>query len=130
MNQLVARSRDGRTLKGISNDFVPSKDLFHLLLAGSPPGAVPVEVLISSLKAVFFVRDLQGSADHQKSNTFDRQMVGRKIRVVFHDGEELVGTTNGYQPGRPGFFVFPADSASNNERCFVVTAATKEITFL
>lgn len=130
MNQVVARCQDGRTLKGITNDFVPAKDQFHLLLAGSPPGAAPVEVLVSSLKAVFFVRDLQGSPDHKESNTFDRPMVGRKIRVVFHDGEELIGTTNGYQPGRPGFFVFPADSASNNERCFVVTAATKEISFL
>jgi hypothetical protein len=54
----------------------------------------------------------------------------RKIRVVFADGETLVGTTQGYQPGRPGFFVVPADSGSNNDRCFVVSAATKEVSFV
>lgn len=130
MNHVVARWQDGRILKGVTNDFVPAKDLFHLLPAGSAPGTAPLEVLVSSLKAVFFVRDLQGSPEHKETNTFDGPLVGRKIRVIFHDGEELVGTTNGYQPGRPGFFVFPADVESNNERCFVVTAATREITFL
>ncbi len=28
---------------------------------------------------------------------------GRKIKVVFKDGEVLAGTTTGYQPGRPAF---------------------------
>ena len=41
--------------------------------------------------------------------------------------EVIVGTTQGYQPGRPGFFVYPADAASNNERCFVITAATRRV---
>ena len=130
MNQVVARCQDGRVLKGLTSDFLPSKDRFHLFPAGSPPGTAPVEVLISSLKAVFFVRDLRGSPGHRKTNAFDHTLPGRKIRVVFKDGEILAGTTNGYQPGRPGFFLFPADSTSNNERCFVVSAAAKEITFL
>jgi len=42
----------------------------------------------------------------------------------------MVGATQGYQPGRPGFFLIPADAQSNNERCFVVTAATQEVSFL
>jgi hypothetical protein len=130
MNQVVARCQDGRVLKGLTNDFFPAKDRFHLLPAGSPAGAVPVEVVVSSLKAVFFVHDLKGSPDHKKTNAFDHALPGRKIRVVFKDGEVLVGTTNGYQPGRPGFFLFPADSKSNNERCYIVSASAKEITFL
>jgi hypothetical protein len=56
--------------------------------------------------------------------------VGRKIRVRFKDGEVLVGTTQGYQPGRPGFFLVPADPGSNIERCYVISAATDEVTFL
>ncbi len=36
----------------------------------------------------------------------------------------MVGTTQGYQPGRVGFFVAPADPHSNTERCFVIAAAT------
>jgi hypothetical protein len=50
--------------------------------------------------------------------------------VVFQDGETLVGTTQGYDPTRPGFFVIPADPASNNDRCFVVTRATKTVSFI
>jgi hypothetical protein len=42
----------------------------------------------------------------------------------------MVGSTQGYQPGRPGFFLIPADTQSNNERCFVVTAAAREVSFL
>lgn len=132
MNKVVAHCHDGRLLKGTTNDFLPAKDRFHLTPAGSPPGAKPEEILISSLKAIFFVRDLEGRPEHQKSNAIDaeRPLAGRKVRVLFKDGEVMVGTTNGYQPGRPGFFVVPVDVASNNERCFVVSASTKEVTLL
>jgi hypothetical protein len=50
--------------------------------------------------------------------------------VVFGDGETLAGTTQGYDANRPGFFVMPLDPGSNNERCFVVTRATKEVVFV
>jgi hypothetical protein len=56
--------------------------------------------------------------------------MGRKIQVAFKDGELMLGTTQGYQPNRPGFFVVPADAQSNIERCFVVTAATQEVKFV
>jgi hypothetical protein len=49
---------------------------------------------------------------------------------VFNDGEMLLGTTTGYQPGRPGFFVVPADADSNSERCYVISAATQSVSFL
>ncbi|MDD5343143.1 MAG: hypothetical protein PHW12_01840 [Smithella sp.] len=42
----------------------------------------------------------------------------------------MVGTTVGYQKDRPGFFVIPADPDSNNERCFVLSSATLEITLI
>jgi uncharacterized protein DUF6982 len=82
------------------------------------------------LKAVFFVKDFVGQPKHQARQEFDptRPAMGRKIKVVFSDGEVLVGTTQGYQPGRSGFFMLPADQESNIERCYVVAAATKEIT--
>lgn len=50
--------------------------------------------------------------------------------MAFKDGEVLVGTTTGYQPGRPGFFLEPADTTSNIERCYVVAAATLDVSFL
>ncbi|NMC42856.1 MAG: hypothetical protein GYA46_02970 [candidate division Zixibacteria bacterium] len=132
MNKVVVRFADGRTVKGTTADFVPAKDLFHLNVMTDPVGAKPVEVHMRDLKALFFVKDFTGDSHHVDSNEFDpsRPPAGRKIRVEFADGEILVGTTTGYQPGRPGFFVMPADSGANMERCYVVTAATKKVSFL
>ena len=132
MNHVVARYQDGRTVKGLTNDFLPAKSVFHILPEGSSPAAKPVEMVVSELKAVFFVKDLIGNPSHKKVNEFDpaKPPAGRKVRVEFKDGEVLVGTTQGYQPDRPGFFIVPADARSNNERCFVVTAATKQVVML
>jgi hypothetical protein len=119
-------------VKGTTADFFPGKESFHVSEAGAPPDATPVEVRTNELKALFFVKDLAGNREHVEQNTFDpsRPPPGRKIKVVFTDGEVLVGTTAGYQKGRPGFFLVPADAGSNIERCYVVTAATKEVSFL
>ena len=132
MNKIVAHYQDGHVVKGVTNDFLPAKDRFHVLPSDASPGARPAEILIADLKALFFVKDFAGKPGHKKSQEFDAQRppLGRKIRVTFKDGEVLVGTTQGYQPGRPGFFVVPADKESNNDRCFVVTAATSEVSFL
>ncbi len=132
MNKVVVRFADGRILKGMTADFFPAKDLFHVNVSTESVGAKPVEVNKSDLKALFFVRHFDGDAKHVESNAFDPEHppAGRRIRVVFNDGEVLVGTTTGYQPGRPGFFLVPADQDSNVERCYIVTAATKEVKFL
>ncbi|HJU84672.1 MAG TPA: hypothetical protein VJ600_10710 [Holophagaceae bacterium] len=132
MNQVVARFLDGRILKGLTNDFLPPKDHFHLTPAGSPPDTEPLVVHIPDLKALFFVKDLKGKPQHRKLNEFDplRKLPGRKIQVIFKDGEVLKGTTQGYQPGRQGFFVVPVDPLSNNERCYVVSAAAKTVAFV
>lgn len=128
MNQVVARFLDGSTLKGQTNDFFPAKALFHV----SENGSKPREVRVPDLKALYFVRSLEGDPDHRKTNEFPpfAPAPGRKVKVTFKDGEVLVGTTQGYQPDRPGFFLLPADPRSNNERCFVVMAATASVAFV
>jgi hypothetical protein len=132
VNKVVARFADGRMIKGMTADFFPGKDLFHVSEAGAADGANPVEVHTKDLKALFFVKDLVGNPKHIEKKEFDpsRPPPGRRIKVVFKDGEVMVGTTTGYQRGRPGFFVVPADPSSNTERCYVVTAATKEVSFI
>lgn len=131
-NKIVVRYQDGRLLKGITNDFFPNKDLFHLVPMDAPPGSKPLELRTTDLKAVFFVKGFGGNPDYNDKKEFDpaKSSVGRKIRVVFKDGELMVGTTNGYQPDRPGFFVMPADTNSNTERCFVVISATQEVSLI
>jgi hypothetical protein len=126
----VVHYKDGRILKGFTSDFLPHREVFQLAATDSPDAKV-VEVWAPDLKAVFFVKDLTGNPRRVDSNEFDPAVpvVGQKVRVLFQDGEQLVGTTESYDPGRKGFFLVPADSRSNIERCYVVVAATQEITF-
>jgi hypothetical protein len=130
MNRVVARFADGRIVKGMTSDFSPGKTTFHVTeTAASPSGMKPVEIRTVDLKALFFVRDFAGNPRHAERNAFEpaRPTPGRRLKVTFIDGEILVGTTQGYQPGRPGFFLVPADPESNIERCYVVTTATREV---
>lgn len=127
-NKVVAHYQDGRIAKGLTADFVPYADSFHL----QERGGVPREVRISELKGVFFVKDLEGDLGHAKSNIFDPadSTPGRKIRVLFKDGEVLMGYTPDFLSSRPGFFVLPADLRSNSDRCYIVTAATEKISLI
>jgi hypothetical protein len=131
-NKIVARYQDGRVMKGVTSDFMPNKGVFHLVPMDAPVGSKPIEIHAKDLKAIFFVKDFVGNPNYKDDQNFDpsKPAVGRKIKVVFRDNETLIGTTQGYQPDRPGFFVVPCDVKSNSERCFVVSAATKEVSFM
>jgi hypothetical protein len=132
MNRVVAHFADGRLIKGTTSDFMPERGSFHVAETGGAPGAKPVEIHMKELKALFFVKDFAGNPQHAQRNEFDpaRPLAGRRIKVVFKDGEVMLGTTQGYQPGRPGFFLLPADAEANNERCYVVSAATEHVSFI
>ena len=132
MNKVIARFTDGRIVKGMTADFFPTKEQFHVSLPVATGAAEPMQIRTAELKALFFVKDFEGDPRHDERNEFDaaRLPVGRQIKVVFGDGEHLVGITTGYQPGRPGFFLEPADPESNIDRCYVVTGSTEEISFL
>jgi hypothetical protein len=133
-NKIVVRYRDGRTLKGHTADFLPTRPSFHVVPMEAPAVAAKgtVEIQLAELKAVFFVKDFTGNNAYQETKAFapGQRVSGRKIRVEFVDGEVLLGTTMGYQPNRPGFFLVPADPNSNNERCYVVSAAVRSVAFV
>lgn len=132
MFQVIARFLNGQVLKGITADFSPAKAHFHLLPIDSCPGTRPTAIAMAELKGVFFVRRMAGNPAHRKSNAFDPRDLtpGKRMRVVFLDGEVLQGHAWNYHPGQRGVFLLPADPCSNNVRCFVVTAATRDIRLL
>jgi len=127
-NLVVARHRTGEVIKGYTRDFFPDRPVFHVLPKG---GQVSVQVMTAQLKALFFVRDLLGNRLRNKGRRFPAvdqgPQTGRRIAVMFEDGELLVGYSQTYSAEKTGFFVFPADPLSNNIRVYVLRAATKQI---
>ncbi|MBI5664637.1 MAG: hypothetical protein HZC49_06075 [Nitrospirae bacterium] len=126
LNKVVARFKDGTLMKGTTADFFPTKKEFHLTLMS---GEI-VQIDVERLKALFFVKDLEGNKDHKEEYSDVVPGGGRKVRIEFNDGETVIGFSQGYSPNRQGFFVIPADRKSNNERFFVVVTATNKVTFI
>jgi hypothetical protein len=124
---VVAHFQDGRVLKGMTQDFAPTKPTFHLFPAHGAPSR-GVTVPFEGLKAVFFVRTFDGNREHAEHDEFHVERgQGKKVLVTFTDGEVLAGFTSGYAPGKLGWFLFPADPASNNERVFILSTAVKKL---
>ena len=127
-NLVVARFANGQIIKGMTRDFYPDRPQFHVLAKGALTG-VPVKV--SELKAIFFVRDLLGNRLRNKTRKFPAvdqgPQTGRRIAVLFKDGELLVGNALTYSLDKPGFFVTPADPAGNNVRVYVVRTAVAQV---
>jgi hypothetical protein len=125
--KIVARYLDGRMVKGFTQDFNPNKPAFHIFSQEASSARESMEVLVKDLKAVFFVRDFIGKPDYDERKSFaeGEKPAGRVVEVKFTDGEVLVGSTLGYDPNRPGFFIFPADPKSNNARVFVVSKSAR-----
>ena len=124
---VVARYQDGRVLKGVSMDIDPAKPVFHV----RPQQGPVVEVKLSDLKALFFVRSLAGNPEYSDVPRLDpadpRARGSIPVRLTFADGEVMLGLTFHFPPNRPYFFVTPVDPKSNNIRVLVNRAALKEI---
>jgi hypothetical protein len=129
-NLVVARYRDGRTIKGTTYDFGPQKKAFHVVPLGEEGGKVS-EVLLSELKAVFFVKSLEGKQNHPLAKEVIEEKAEpaglMKVKITFFDGETLVGTTHGYTLEREGFFIVPLEGDSNNLRIFVISKAVQQV---
>lgn len=131
-SKIVVRFRDGKLLKGYTQNFFPNKSVFHVSRLGASGSGDLVEVKLEDIKAVFFVRDFAGNPkyDERKRLQEGEKPQGRMIEVTFRDGEVLTGTTTGYDPNRPGFFLFPIDQKTNNTKVYVVSAPGNRTRFL
>jgi hypothetical protein len=122
-NLIVARFLSGRVLKGTSLDVDPAKPSCHVRPVTGPAE----EVKLTDLKALFFVRSLEGNAArdeiHSIVPTDPRLRGSAPISLRFKDGESIVGRTNRYPPNRPFFFIVPIDPQSNNVRILINRAA-------
>ena len=129
LTKIVARKKDGAMIKGITGDFLPNKNTFHVNV-DEASGTI-AEVQIDELKAVFFVKALKGSkAPHNRPP--DRSVKGkysveRKIQVTFMDNEVIEGFSHSFHLDRLGFFMNSIDPTDNNERIFVVLSFVKSV---
>jgi len=128
VNLVVARYLNGTVVKGSTSDFYPDHTLFHIQVRG---GANTVPVRMADLKAVFFVKDLVGNPEHQKARKFGpvdpATAQGKRVAILFKDGELLLGYTLSYTIGRQGFWVSPVDRGGNNIRIYALCGAAKQV---
>ncbi|MHC4821179.1 MAG: DUF6982 domain-containing protein, partial [Planctomycetota bacterium] len=78
--------------------FRPYGEIFALHPPDDTTGVRGKDVLFEACKALFFVRSHEGNRDYRENKLalgpVYRQ--GQKIEVTFGDGEEMVGTTEGF----------------------------------
>jgi hypothetical protein len=130
-NKVVVRYKNGRVLKGYTHDFSPSADVFHLISELPEDRGKTHEVTTANLKAVFFVKTLEGNKAYRERKVFSSsdatRLRGLKIKAEFTDGEVMRGTTLGYGKAKKGFFIIPVDPKENNDRVYVVADALRDV---
>lgn len=139
--RIIVLLADGSRLKGFSRDFNPSRPVFHLRVAGSEGETGELrELAMDGVHAVFFVRDFAFDRERRYEPQGDLGVItappsagARAIEVTTVWGEVLLGLTYGYQPQRPGFFLFPTEPlerALNLERAYLTRQAVARVELL
>jgi hypothetical protein len=124
--KVVVQFKDKTIKKGLTGDFLPNKKSFHLQVDNGKT----IEIVTEDLKAIFFVKDFEGDKGYREKYNEVIPGGGKKMQVEFSDGEVMVGFSQGYSSERPGFFLVPADTHSNNQRVFILRSATKRVKYL
>ena len=137
-DSVVIHVRGGKLLKGLLTGFTPTAEKVYLQ-PESDPAQSSIEVGVSDLKAIYYVRSFAGNREHKKKRYFGAmEGKGKRIMVRFKDGEILCGFIEGDLPWKDGFltspdpslkgfFMQPADPEGNNTKVFVVTTAVEDV---
>ena len=124
--KLVAvRFLDGRLIKGWTINFRPNREFLHVR---TDTDAEPVQVGLSGLKAIFFIKTPDGDPRRVDRKAFDdRPGIEKKVWIEFEDGECMPGWSSNPCTPQAGFYVFPTDPECNLERAYVLRAAIRSI---
>lgn len=130
-HKVVAHFIDHDIVKGTSMDVDPGKPVCHI--QSEDQGTV--EVSLSAVKALFYVREFGGQPEYDETHDpqpGDPRLRGsHQVELTFTDGEKLGCLMNRYPPNRPYFFVLPMDQRSNNIRILInreAVASMQEMT--
>ena len=124
--KVIAIFSGGSHSSGFVFDFLPTRESCQIFPMESPYAGKPQEVDVRQLKSIFFVKEFTDLEPYDIGE-FIGVAHGKKVEVIFHDGGRLVGTTQGYNPHRLGFFVIPAKTTGNIIRVFVVNANVSQV---
>lgn len=125
---------DGSRVKGFVYGFRAADPGFSLYPSEKEDRSYARMVDLADCKAIFFVRSHEGDPalrDRLRKEAPaakpKARVHGQRIKVVFRDGEELLASTEVYNPSRLGFFAYPLEPRSNNLRIFVVNRNVRQV---
>jgi hypothetical protein len=129
--RVVVHYKGGKLLRGYTQDFAPGRESFTMVSEQKRDRGRSYTVRTGDLKAVFFVRALQGNMFYREKKRFEdvnmSHLRGIGVRLHFKDGEVIRGSSLDYAIGKKAFFLTPADPESNNERIYVIADALADI---
>jgi hypothetical protein len=127
--QVVGKYRDGRLIRGYTNDFSPSNPYLHI--SPTPQADVSEFVSMVQLDALFFGRGVcDGFEEIDEPAGPDVVPVqGRKVAVPLPNGTEMIGAARSYSRSSSGFFV-ELDEQSGTPRVFVTAGGVRSIRFV
>ncbi len=113
-HRVVLHTLEGQVRRGTVKDLDLLDPVIRLAQPGRPPEAIAAE----RVKAIFFMQE-PGSAPLPS--------VGRRIRVGFADGRQIVGFSEDVETSEQGFFLVPADTRTHTARIYVFRAGVASI---
>ncbi len=128
-HHVVGKYRDGRTVRGYTNDFSPMRPFLHV--SPTPFADETKFVSMIHLDALFFLPD-----PHTTATEWDRieqaasATRGRRVAMTLPNGKEMIGTTLTYSREGSGFFVRPLDRHAGPTRVFVTQSGIRNVRFL
>jgi len=122
---VVLRYRDGTVVHGVLREPFEPGDQSVEAVTGD---GVQETVSLGELKAIFFLKDpKKRRIEMEYGGGEEEEPPGAPARVVFQDGEIIHGHVETYSLGDGGFFLYPTNKASNNEKIFVVAGALSSL---
>jgi len=113
-HRVVLHTLEGQVRRGTVRDLDLLDPVIRLAQPGRPPEAIAAE----RVKAIFFM---------QEPGTSPPPSSGRRIRVGFSDGRQIVGFSEDVDGAEVGFFLVPADTRTHTARIYVFRAGVQSI---
>ena len=127
---VIGKYRDGRTVRGYTNDFSPTKPYLHV--SPTPFADEMKFVSMIHLDALFFLTEpgKDSASEHESTGRGSSATRGRRVAMTLPNGREIIATTLTYSRDGSGFFVRPLDSDAGATRVFITQSGIRNIRFL